>query len=49
MRTPLVVLVMIDQTTTSKGGTPNRIDGSRVRVELTKIGGKWLISDMTPV
>ncbi len=44
-----VVLVMIDQTTTSKGGTPNRIDGSRVRVELTKTGGQWLISDITPV
>jgi Mce-associated membrane protein len=44
-----VVLVMIDQTTTSKDATPNQLDGSRVRVELTLIGGKWLVSDMTPV
>jgi Mce-associated membrane protein len=45
----VVVLVMIDQTTTSDSAKGGRIDGSRVRVTMLRAGNTWLVDDMTPV
>jgi Mce-associated membrane protein len=43
------LLVFIDQTTTSKDAAPPRLDGSRVRVTMSLVDSKWLISNLTPV
>ncbi len=45
----VTVLVMLDQTTTSKATKGARVDGSRVRVVMTLDGGKWLVSSLTPI
>jgi Mce-associated membrane protein len=45
----VTVLVMLDQTTTSKKTKGARVDGSRVRVVMTRTGGKWLVSSLTPI
>jgi Mce-associated membrane protein len=45
----VTVLVMLDQTTTSKKTKGARVDGSRVRVVMTLTGGKWLVSSLTPI
>jgi Mce-associated membrane protein len=45
----VTVLVMLDQTTTSKKTKGARVDGSRVRVVMTQTGGKWLVSSLTPI
>ena len=45
----VVVLVMLDQTTTSKNLKGSRVDGSRVRVVMTRAGGTWLVSSLTPI
>jgi Mce-associated membrane protein len=43
-----VVLVFVDQTTTMGSDAPTSTISS-VKVTLDKIGGRWLISDFTPV
>ena len=45
----VVVLVMLDQTTTSKNTKGARVDGSRVRVVMTRTGSTWLVSSLTPI
>lgn len=45
----VVVLVMLDQTTTSKNIKGARVDGSRVRVVMTHDGSSWLVSSLTPI
>jgi Mce-associated membrane protein len=45
----VTVLVMLDQTTTSKTTKGARVDGSRVRVEMTRTGGQWLVSNLVPI
>jgi len=45
----VVVLVMLDQTTTSKSIKGSRVDGSRVRVVMTRTGSTWLVSSLTPI
>ena len=43
-----VVLVFVNQTVVVGSSAPTKTDSS-VRVTLEKVGGKWLISDFTPV
>jgi Mce-associated membrane protein len=43
------VLVFINQTTMSKENPDGAFTASSVKVELTKVGNDWLISDFTPV
>lgn len=45
----VVVLVMLDQTTTSKNTKGARVDGSRVRVVMARTGSTWLVSSLTPI
>jgi Mce-associated membrane protein len=45
----VIVLVMLDQTTTSKNIKGSRVDGSRVRVVMTRTGSTWLVSSLTPI
>jgi Mce-associated membrane protein len=45
----VVVLAFVNQTTTSTQAQGQQINGSRVEVTLVPVGGKWLISEMTPV
>nr|ADG96493.1 hypothetical protein [Gordonia cholesterolivorans] len=45
----VTVLLFVNQTTTSKGMEGPRLDGSRVRVDLTKDGDSWKISEFVPV
>jgi Mce-associated membrane protein len=45
----VVVLVFIDQTTTSTKTTAPRIDRNRVRVDLHKVGGHWRVTALIPL
>ena len=45
----VTVLVLLDQTTTSKATKKGRLDGSRDRVVMRKVGGTWLIAALDPV
>jgi Mce-associated membrane protein len=47
--TSAVVLVFLNQTTTSKDNPDGSFSGSTVKVGLTKINGAWLISRFDPV
>jgi len=42
------VMVYLNRTVTEKDGKPV-YDGSRLRVDYTKVGGKWLINYITPI
>jgi hypothetical protein len=42
----VVALVFVNQITTAKGTTNQRVDSSRVRVTLTRRGGDWRISKL---
>jgi Mce-associated membrane protein len=42
------VMVYMNRTVTDKSRQPN-YDGSRLRVDYKKIGGKWLINAITPI
>ncbi|HYB36569.1 MAG TPA: hypothetical protein VEF72_12945 [Mycobacterium sp.] len=44
-----VVLVFVDQSTTSKDSPDPSMAASSVRVTLTKVDGKWLITKFDPV
>jgi Mce-associated membrane protein len=44
-----VVLVFLNQTTTSKDNPDGSFSGSAVKVGLTKVNGTWLISKFDPV
>jgi Mce-associated membrane protein len=44
-----VVLVFLNETTTSKDKPQPLITSSAVRITLTKVGGSWLISKLDPV
>lgn len=44
-----VVMVFLNQTTTSKEKPEPALNASSVRVSLTKVDGKWLISSFDPV
>lgn len=45
----VTVLVLLDQTTTSKSSKNGSLDGSRDRVTLRKVDGSWLVSAFDPV
>ncbi|WP_431950381.1 hypothetical protein [Nocardia lijiangensis] len=45
----VTLLLFLDQETTSTKYQGPRLDGSRVRVVMTKVADQWLISDITPV
>ncbi|KXT57261.1 hypothetical protein Y710_09150 [Gordonia sp. QH-12] len=45
----VTVLLFVNQTTTSKDLEGPRLDGSRVRVHMTKDGDSWKISEFVPV
>lgn len=45
----VTLLLFLDQETTSTKYQGPRLDGSRVRVIMTKVADQWLISDITPV
>ncbi|WP_051174931.1 hypothetical protein [Nocardia exalbida] len=45
----VTVLLFLNQETSSAKYQGPRLDGSRIRVEMTKVDGQWLISDITPV
>lgn len=47
--TKVVALVYVSQTTTGKGLHEPAKTGSRLRVSLTKVDGKWLVSNLEPV
>jgi len=47
--TSAVVLVFLNQTTTSKDNPDGSFSGSTVKVGLTKVNGTWLISKFDPV
>ncbi|MFD6398199.1 h domain protein [Nocardia sp. NPDC060249] len=44
-----VVLLYLNQLTTSKDSPEGATSGSRVRVSLDKSGNRWLVSQVTPV
>ncbi|WP_433567258.1 hypothetical protein ACQP1O_19930 [Nocardia sp. CA-151230] len=48
-RDNVVLLLFLNQETTSTKYQGRRLDGSRVRVTMAKAAGTWLISDITPV
>lgn len=45
----VVTLVFVNQTTQSNVTPEPRVDGSRLKVTLEKVGDRWLISDLVPV
>ncbi|MFF3572713.1 hypothetical protein ACFYXQ_33585 [Nocardia jiangxiensis] len=45
----VTVLLFIDQSTTSKDAPAPRLDASRVRIHMDRIGDRWLISGLEPV
>ncbi|PPJ25555.1 hypothetical protein [Nocardia nova] len=45
----VTVLMFIDQSTTGKDTPQPRLDASRVRIQLDRVGGQWLISGLQPV
>jgi Mce-associated membrane protein len=45
----VTVLVLLDQATKSKTERRGRLDGSRDRVVMRKVGGTWLIAALDPV
>ena len=47
--TRVVVLVLLNQTTSSKSIKTPRLDGSRLRVTMRASGGTWLVSELTPI
>lgn len=44
-----VVLVFVDQSTTTKDNPEPTIKPSSVLVSVTQVGGKWLITKFNPV
>lgn len=48
-RDKVVLLLFLNQSTTSTKYQGPRLDGSRVRVTMANAAGTWLISDITPV
>lgn len=42
----VVALVFVDQVTTAKGATKERVDASRVMVTVTRGGGDWRIAEL---
>lgn len=44
-----VVLLYLNQTTTSADAPDARTSGSRVRVSLQKVDDRWLVDQLTPV
>jgi Mce-associated membrane protein len=48
-RRRVVTLLFVTQTTQSKALKEQRLDGSRLRVTLSEVDGRWLISDLAPV
>ncbi|WP_216892871.1 hypothetical protein [Nocardia alni] len=45
----VTVLLFIDQSTTSKDTPQPRLDASRVRIHMDRVGDRWLISGLEPV
>ncbi|MFJ2834340.1 hypothetical protein ACIO52_03170 [Nocardia sp. NPDC087230] len=43
------LLLFVNQSTTSAEQPETKIDGSRVRVTVERIGSRWLIVDMKPI
>jgi Mce-associated membrane protein len=48
-RDRVVTLLFVTQTTQSTAVKEQRLDGSRLRVTLSEVDGRWLISDLVPV
>ncbi|MGK2237491.1 MAG: Mce-associated membrane protein [Rhodococcus sp. (in: high G+C Gram-positive bacteria)] len=44
-----VVLLFLNQSTTSSESPETKLDGSRVRVHVERSGSRWLITELTPV
>lgn len=45
----VTVLVLLDQRTTSKSAKSGRLDGSRDRVVMRKVGDTWLVASLDPI
>lgn len=45
----VTVLMFINQSTTSEAAPEPKLDASRVRVEMAKVQGRWLVSALQPV
>lgn len=45
----VTLLMFLNQNTTSATQNAPRLDGSRVRVTLSDVDGRWLVSDLKPV
>ncbi|WP_255450371.1 h domain protein [Skermania sp. ID1734] len=43
------VLLFLNQVTTSKDSPKAATTGSRVRVQMSKVDGRWLVSNLTPI
>jgi Mce-associated membrane protein len=48
-QTKVVALVFVNQVTTAKGAGNERVDSSRLLVTLTRDGGEWRVSKLTPL
>lgn len=44
----VVLLALLDQSTTTKTKTAAQLDGSRVQVTMRHTGGQWLVADISP-
>lgn len=44
-----VILLFLNQSTTSAESPETKLDGSRVRVHVERSGGRWLITELAPV
>ena len=44
-----VILLFLNQSTTSAESPETKLDGSRVRVHVERSDGRWLITELTPV
>jgi Mce-associated membrane protein len=45
----VTLLLFLNQTTQSSGSKNPVLNGSRVRMSLDRVGGQWLVSELTPV
>jgi hypothetical protein len=45
----VLLLAFVDQTATNTRLAAPRIDRNRVRVDMRKVAGRWLINQVTPI
>lgn len=45
----VTLLMFVNQTTTSRAAKVPRLDGSRIKVTMSKVGDHWLVSNFAPL